>query len=88
MCHVMYFHSFVILLVSSDAFVTCVVVDTIYVDVTRFGSTQLGSTRLGSAQARRHDIPPLCALEFDTRSTKRHEPFPPTHHHDIIMTSS
>ncbi|KAJ0919914.1 hypothetical protein HanRHA438_Chr05g0235111 [Helianthus annuus] len=56
-------------------------VDTYYVDVTRFGSTRFGSTRfgstrLGSAQARCHDIPPSCAPEFDTRSTKSREPFP------------
>ncbi|MFS7901755.1 hypothetical protein Hanom_Chr01g00003421 [Helianthus anomalus] len=39
---------------------------------TRLGSTRFGSTRLDSAQARRHDIPPSCApeFEFDTRSTE------------------
>ncbi|MFS8001055.1 hypothetical protein Hanom_Chr13g01185751 [Helianthus anomalus] len=37
---------------------------------TRFGSTHFGSTRLGSAQDRRRDIPPSCAPEIDTRSTK------------------
>ncbi|KAM0007029.1 putative leucine-rich repeat domain superfamily [Helianthus debilis subsp. tardiflorus] len=36
----------------------------------------LVSTRLCPAQARRHDIPPLCAPEFDTRSTERREPVP------------
>ncbi|MFS7982033.1 hypothetical protein Hanom_Chr10g00957991 [Helianthus anomalus] len=36
----------------------------------------LVSTRLGPAQARHHDIPPSCALEFETRSTKRREPVP------------
>ncbi|MFS7927561.1 hypothetical protein Hanom_Chr04g00310611 [Helianthus anomalus] len=41
-----------------------------------FGSNRFGSTRLGSAQARCHDIPPSCAPEFDTRSTKRCELFP------------
>ncbi|MFS7951983.1 hypothetical protein Hanom_Chr07g00601651 [Helianthus anomalus] len=33
----------------------------------------LVSTRLGPAQARRHDIPPSCAAEFDTRSTERYK---------------
>ncbi|KAF5824150.1 hypothetical protein HanXRQr2_Chr00c239g0834311 [Helianthus annuus] len=47
-----------------------------FVDATRLGSTWLGSTRLGSAQARRHDIPPSCALEFDTRNTESRERFP------------
>ncbi|MFS8017948.1 hypothetical protein Hanom_Chr15g01386331 [Helianthus anomalus] len=46
-------------------------------DATRLGSTRfdsvrfnLVSTRLGPAQARRHDIPPSYAPEFDTRSTE------------------
>ncbi|KAJ0603691.1 hypothetical protein HanHA300_Chr02g0041121 [Helianthus annuus] len=45
---------------------------------TRLGSIQLGSvsTRLGPAQARRHDIPPSCVPEFDTRSTESRECFP------------
>ncbi|MFS7992413.1 hypothetical protein Hanom_Chr12g01081911 [Helianthus anomalus] len=51
-------------------------VDTYYVDATWLGSTRFSSTRLASAQARRHDIPPSCASEFDTRSTKRHKPIP------------
>ncbi|MFS8019968.1 hypothetical protein Hanom_Chr15g01410061 [Helianthus anomalus] len=51
-------------------------VDTYYVVATRFRSTRFGLTRLGSAQARRHEIPPSCAPEFDTRSTKRREPIP------------
>ncbi|MFS7930501.1 hypothetical protein Hanom_Chr04g00345051 [Helianthus anomalus] len=49
----------------------CPTVGTLYVDATRFGLT-----RLGSAQARRRDIPPLCAPKIDTRSTKRREAFP------------
>ncbi|MFS7965775.1 hypothetical protein Hanom_Chr09g00766161 [Helianthus anomalus] len=55
---------------------------------TRLDSTRFGSTRLGSAQARRHDIPPPCAPEFDTRSTESRERLPLTHHHDIIMMMS
>ncbi|MFS7972532.1 hypothetical protein Hanom_Chr09g00845951 [Helianthus anomalus] len=47
-----------------------------------------GSTRLGSVQDRRHDIPPLYAPEFDTRSTNSREPSSMTHHHDIIMMMS
>ncbi|KAJ0479837.1 hypothetical protein HanIR_Chr13g0624651 [Helianthus annuus] len=54
--------------------------------------TRLGlvrrSTRLGSAQARRSDILPSCAPEFDTRSTESRDPIPLTHHHDIIMMMS
>ncbi|KAJ0451603.1 hypothetical protein HanHA300_Chr15g0569411 [Helianthus annuus] len=40
----------------------------------QFGSTQFDSTRLGSAQDGRHNIPPSCAPEIDTRSTKSREP--------------
>ncbi|MFS7958190.1 hypothetical protein Hanom_Chr07g00675301 [Helianthus anomalus] len=47
-----------------------------YVDATRFGVTWFGSTPLGSAQARRHDIPPSCAPESDTRSMESRERFP------------
>ncbi|MFS7930624.1 hypothetical protein Hanom_Chr04g00346421 [Helianthus anomalus] len=48
-----------------------VYVGTSYVDATRFSSTGLGS-----AQARRSDIPPSYAPEFDTRSTESREPIP------------
>ncbi|MFS8021358.1 hypothetical protein Hanom_Chr16g01426501 [Helianthus anomalus] len=44
-----------------------------FVDATQFSSIQFGLTRLGLVQARCRDIPPSCALEFDTRSTKRRE---------------
>ncbi|MFS8030398.1 hypothetical protein Hanom_Chr17g01533561 [Helianthus anomalus] len=47
-----------------------------YVDTLRVDATWSGSTWLGSAQARCHDIPPPCAPEFYTRSTKRRELFP------------
>ncbi|MFS8004261.1 hypothetical protein Hanom_Chr13g01223661 [Helianthus anomalus] len=55
-------------------------------DSARFDSVRfnLVSTRLGPAQARRHDIPPSCAPEFDTRSTESREPIPFTHHHDDV----
>ncbi|MFS8000601.1 hypothetical protein Hanom_Chr12g01180301 [Helianthus anomalus] len=45
-------------------------VGTLYVDATRLGSIRFGSIWLGWAQARRHDIPPSCAPELDTRSTE------------------
>ncbi|MFS7927565.1 hypothetical protein Hanom_Chr04g00310651 [Helianthus anomalus] len=63
-------------------------VGTLYVDATRLGSIRFGSTRLGPTQARRHDIPPSCAPEFDMRSTESREQIPFTHHHDIIMMMS
>ncbi|MFS7960940.1 hypothetical protein Hanom_Chr08g00708931 [Helianthus anomalus] len=46
------------------------------VDATRLDVTQFGSTRLGPTQARRHDIPPPCVPEFDTRRPERREPVP------------
>ncbi|MFS8033522.1 hypothetical protein Hanom_Chr17g01570561 [Helianthus anomalus] len=49
-----------------------IIVDTYYVDANRFGATRLDSVRL--AQTRRHDIPPSCAPEFDTRSTQSRDP--------------
>ncbi|MFS8033485.1 hypothetical protein Hanom_Chr17g01570131 [Helianthus anomalus] len=59
---------------------------------TRLGSVRLSLTRLGVVQYRRHDIPPSCAPEFDTRSTKSREPFPADtsswHHHDDVMMMS
>ncbi|MFS7899590.1 hypothetical protein Hanom_Chr15g01410791 [Helianthus anomalus] len=53
----------------------------IHIKWTRLGSVQLSSARfgwarLGSAQARRHNIPPSCAPEFDTPSTESREPIP------------
>ncbi|MFS7927822.1 hypothetical protein Hanom_Chr04g00313641 [Helianthus anomalus] len=45
----------------------------IYVGTLLWMPLDLVSTRLGSAQARRHDIPPSCAPEFDTRSTESRE---------------
>ncbi|MFS7984083.1 hypothetical protein Hanom_Chr11g00982321 [Helianthus anomalus] len=61
---------------SITSYSSCEIVGTLYVDATRFGSIRLGSTRLGSAQARRSDIPPSCAPEFDTRNTESRKPIP------------
>ncbi|MFS7921006.1 hypothetical protein Hanom_Chr03g00231541 [Helianthus anomalus] len=56
-----------------------------FVDAVWFGSTWFGLTRSGSVQARCRDIPPSCALKFDTQSTKSHELTSSRCHDDVIF---